>query len=292
MVIETKEHRTPPLHVLKTLKRAGRSSDEIWPAYNSPIETYQRFFRYALRGRQITDIVAGYEEPVVIDLMSPSGTLLDLFTNVSPVKGFGIAVTLDELRAPEVQAIDSRMGIQQISGDLLQSKTWKRLSEALGPRKANLILERPLGGMEYVPDHGGFFAVALQRMWNMLATGGMLLLQVPAVINFRQNRVSVEDWVNLLQKNRIEATYDEIYSCMCIERASGAPEQLPFTKSVLVPKSDYVPGLEKSNYPSRRVVYFPRPFSILLPNRKKLAEEIRGELDPLIAKKPLGSVND
>ena len=162
--------------------------DTWWPDYNSSISDYEeRFFSRVLEGHTIQDLLSDIEKPVVVDLLSSTSALRSLFSNMPNKDTFGIAVSSQDLRTPEEIAVDKSLGITQISGGLTTSKSLKEVEKALAGRKADLILERGGLGVDFLPFHPMFYAVNMQRIWNMLNSENGIILMPCSKTTSRSN---------------------------------------------------------------------------------------------------------
>lgn len=69
-------------------------------------------------------------------------------------------------------------------------------------------MERAVLGLAYIPTHEKFYAIAINKAWQMLSDqGGMLLAQVLTAGQLRIANIRIDKWVNLLKENGIDATY-------------------------------------------------------------------------------------
>jgi hypothetical protein len=177
-----------------------------WSRYGEPIDDYDSYFSSVLHGKRIVDLLKAKKEPVVVDLMAPSATIVDLFNHLPQPQKHGIALSYEDLRTNEEKQRDSRMNIQQLQGDVLTSSTWKRLENSLDGRKADLVMERALGGLICIPVHKDFYAYAVSKMWNMLSDQeGVLLIQTPGIDKLESVDVFVPEWVEQLNESGIKA---------------------------------------------------------------------------------------
>lgn len=113
--------------------------------------------------------------------MGPSDTIASLFEKLPEDKSkIGIAVTLGERRDLKQTERDTRLGIVQIAGDITKPSTWEQIESRLYGRKADLIMERAVGGFSDIPDNEKLYAILVNKAWKLLNDqNGMLLAQVP-----------------------------------------------------------------------------------------------------------------
>lgn len=126
--------------------------------------------------QRIVEFVSARSAPVVIDLMSPSNAIASLFEAANKKDAFGIAVSLRDRRKDLRKKRDQELNIHQLAGDLMKASTWDAIEKELDGRKADLILERAIGGLSCIPDSVGFYAVALNRIWKLLSDQGGVFL--------------------------------------------------------------------------------------------------------------------
>lgn len=156
--------------------------------------------------------------------MAPTDTVAELFLGRGPEdEKLGIAVTLVDRRSDEVRRQDAAMNIHHISGDILKKPTWTQIGKVLDGRRADLILERALAGLIYIPKDDKLLYLLLNRAWNLLADNGTMLIQVPfgyGVENPQSNK-----WVDYLNQNLIDARLGQ--RSLKLVKKSDSPANLP-----------------------------------------------------------------
>lgn len=235
-----------PLYKLKQTLRCVYWPDKNWGIYNSSLDAYERTFKHVLNGSTIEDLVSHKQDPVVIDIMAPAGTLAELFAHIPSRNKLGIAVGLEDIRTSEQKLRDNELGITSVKGDITKSSTWKEIESALDGKKVDLIIERAVGGLNQLPRHAVFYGITLQRMWHMLSDDGILLLQLPSNLDLRVARVSPSLWVKALAEYGIEARYNPEYSALFVKKSSFSPAHLPFPSEAMQPEP-YDPYLNKGH---------------------------------------------
>lgn len=181
-------------------------------------------FRGVLFGRSIGSFARGKTAPVVLDIMSPSDTIRDLFKDVKDGNKLGIAVSLSDRRSKFRKQADRKLGIEQIAGDLMKSSTWNEIDKKLNGRKVDLIMERGELGLRYVPDSPKFLAIIVSKLWNLLSfENGTALLQLG-------NCDVIKSWLNLLSERNIDAYFNVGISgsVLRIDKTLTSPAKLPF----------------------------------------------------------------
>jgi hypothetical protein len=219
------------LHIQRQELRKLHPSNDVWGFYNSSLEEYQIAFSPVLGQTKIQNLIADTKDPVVVDLMAPTGTLRDLFSVIPEGNKKGISLSLCDLRSGRQKQKDKELGITQVTGDVTDSKTWSDLEKELNGRKANLIMERAVEGLDKLPVHAVFYASVLQKMWNMLDDEGVMLLQIPFLHTLSKAGIDIKAWVDTLGENEIEVRidgYSEPTGVMFMQKSLSAPKNLPF----------------------------------------------------------------
>lgn len=210
--------------------RQTPNPDEDWKVYGSPLSSYEEDFSRVLGGEPLASFLRGRKSPVVLDLMAPSDTLSDLFTELDEVPNkTGIAVSLEDKRSLSQKERDLGMGITQLTGDLVQGSTWKKIQDSLGVKKADLILERGAGGIYNLPFNERLFAAMLGKMWNMLTNeNGTMIIQTPSPSSLDIYGIRFPQWLQSL--NKIPAHVDIMnahYTILKIIKTPDSPQHLP-----------------------------------------------------------------
>lgn len=215
-----------PFHVANRAEQLSGTPDMKWVIYGDGIERYQENFEPVLGGETIVDIVNGRKSPVVIDIMAPSDTLASLFKQVGSAPTFGLAVSLGDRRDENKKLRDEALNISQLTGDIMLGSTWRQIREILQGRKADLIMERAVSGLYQLPVDFRFYAILVNKAWNILSdNNGVLLLELPFDSEVRIRGVSIRRWVDLLNRNDIMASVSDL--SLKIIKSAGSPEDLP-----------------------------------------------------------------
>jgi hypothetical protein len=203
---------------------------DLWTVYGASIDSYEDSFKEVLDGRHIRDLLKDKEDLVVIDLMAPSGTLVDLFRQLPNKKKFGIAVTLEDLRTDDEKERDVKSNIVQISADILKPSAWKIIEEQLQGRKADLIMTRPVAGYKCIPRDQRLYSVFLNKTWGHLRLdGGIIVAVIPLGLESQAKKM-LNEFEKSSKIGVIMGTSDDYYCSMMIGRAPDSPEKLPFPK--------------------------------------------------------------
>jgi hypothetical protein len=218
------------LSEMRNYRKRQAPRDNYWLDYGSSLQSYKRTFAGVLKGTSIEDLLREKKSPVVLDLMAPSDTLVDLFSQLGNLPDkIGIAVSLEDQRDDLTKQRDSNVGVFQIAGDLGQNNTWNEIERALEGNEIDLIIERGEGGIYHLPSHEEMYAIMLSRMWNMLsANNGTMLIQIPAFVSLDSRRIRYREWFEIL--NRVNATLDiNTPNCNILKlvKTPNSPKKIP-----------------------------------------------------------------
>lgn len=170
------------------------------------VSGYEKTLSGILGGMNLVDLISEKQNPVVIDLMGPSDMLADLsakneIRNKRTLGILGIAVSFRDVRSETLRERDESLNIFQIEGDLMDNRTWKKIEERLGGRKADLIIERAAAGLNCIPRDPIFYAAVLEKIWKLLCNqngafvGEVLTLRSnfanPAADCLRRNNIDI-----------------------------------------------------------------------------------------------------
>ena len=164
----------------------------------------------------------------------------------------GLAVALADPRHEYEKERDEKNGIELITGNVVRGKTWKKMRRWIESRggedaKFNLILCRPVAGMDGLTENRAVHAVLLQRAWQLLSPDcGTLLTQIPhpeynrnASPHLYRKEPEFSEWIKMLNQVpgvRIWTSFEKPKSCrpryfrpsLLLVKNPGAPERLPF----------------------------------------------------------------
>lgn len=211
-----------------------------WKPYGSDISSYDATFRLAL-GTSIASFINDRKAPVVVDLMAPSFTLLSLFAIVSDKNNFGLAVSLSDERTRVQKWRDKGLNVIQLAGDIMSSATWRNIDEVMQGRKADLIMERALGGLDIIPPQPKLYAILINKAWKILSDKeGVMLLHTPHDSSLLAAGIHIQDFVNNLKANGINAEcfksgvpislVTPASSVLKLIKTPDSPKNLPFLK--------------------------------------------------------------
>ncbi len=203
-----------------------------WDIYNSSIEAYlSEAFNSLMTEAELKEILSRREHIVAIDFLASTAALASLFWGRANKK-MALSVAIEDNRSRQQDERDARLGIQHLVGDISRSFTWQAIEDRLDGDKADLILERGAGGLDYIPKHRRFYGIVLKKAWTLLsAHDGLMLIQTPTTATLKSLDVDVYSWLDLLTRNRIEAEYAPVASdfggALRISKTIDSPPQLP-----------------------------------------------------------------
>ena len=176
---------------------------------NSPVTEYERTFAQVLQGKKLVDLIKNRSVPVVIDLLSPPGTVYELLLPFS--EGRGLAVSLpDHDIQKEFEHTYGADNVKWLHEDVTRSKTWVDIKKWLKGDKADLIMERGKGGLGSLPENSMFYQDLLNKAWGNLSTeSGILLFELPPKTFLLHKGIPIDDWVKKLQEKNIDVKYDD-----------------------------------------------------------------------------------
>lgn len=206
-----------------------------WKVRDARVHPYGASFAEVLPGASLSHLVEYSRQRTgkgfVLDFMGYGQALRDL-----PLTG-GLAVALGDPRNDQERQYDSRRNIDFVVGNVLKRATWNEMQQWLDrqpteDKKFDLILSRPVRGLDDLTDHKGVNIVLLQRGWQMLSShDGVLLTQFLEQV-FEPDLV--DRWVRLLNKTEgIKASYSLKRNPSC--------EPIAFRPALAIVKSEDAP---------------------------------------------------
>ncbi len=192
---------------------------DFWNVYGSSYRDYERSFRPFKFS--FDDFLKDRKSPIVIDLLAPTRTITGLFGSLRKDEARGIAVSLSDQRTRREKRLDGTLGITHVSGNLSDIATWKKLEEELGNQKADLIIERGVGGCRYLPKNDLYLLFALRRIWNMLSSNdGTFFAE-----SYEFNHDHIFEWVEYAQSRSVDAEFR--YGILRAVKHTDSPAALP-----------------------------------------------------------------
>jgi hypothetical protein len=202
---------------------------ENWGVYNSPLVKYQKTFDPVLQGQPIAELVSQKSNPLVIDLMSSTTALADLFYRLPDVPGKrGIALSLADMREDWEKKRDDELGLVQLAGDLTKSSTWRALKDETEGIGADLILERSVLGVNVLPIHSIYYAYAIAKVWGLMSPDhSVALIDLPGTFELKKAGVDILEWTENLRQSGIDTAVDNNQRTLLLHRDPSSPAILP-----------------------------------------------------------------
>lgn len=200
-----------------------------WGAYGSDHKKYASWF--GLPEQYFEEWVAPKKASgghvCGLDLMSNTAFLASL-----NIEGVAIGLAQD---AKEVQeaALHNRY---LVAGDLLsdRKRIWQEVDRVSAQHNFNhgfdIITLRGLAGLVTLTESPVVHFLVLQEMWQRLATGGMLLTEVPYESNQVLENTTILDFWNSIPGIRVQ----RVKNGVLIEKNENAPMQLPLNFTPLL----------------------------------------------------------
>lgn len=208
---ETKWNRDRILARSRDPSVISRFPNGIYPygMYRSGPDSYESHFKSVLGENHLIDLIKNKPCPVVVDFLSTTDAIAGLFEQIPNKEKYGLSVSLEEDRDEETLERDRSLGISHLTGDLNDFQTWKRVHQDLAGRKADLIMERGIIGLEYLPINGRYYAYALGNMWDMLSSdNGVIIAEIPNQTRTSDAKIDIKKWTEMLQQHNIDVVYE------------------------------------------------------------------------------------
>ncbi len=207
---------------------------------NRSVTGFERTFRRVCKGERMKNYIETVLEKMRGEAIGIEfgGLAINLFNDFD--KGLfkqTIGISLSDYRTGDGQLKNGGQkmvhtdGRQHniIIGNLLDDSIYKKINKIIKGKKADLIIERMIAGLNNIPNNFLVVMTILQRWYNMLNEGGLLLVQVP---DFAVS--VVEEWLKILQGEKyrrvLDVDFDEFRGALRIHKLKGAPERLPKLK--------------------------------------------------------------
>jgi hypothetical protein len=229
-----------PKSFSEVLREQGRINGEHpafvkdeWGFDGTDMCRYDDTFKKVLDGRKISDILTENREEITwLDIMASTKYMEEVFNKITGAK-FGVAVVLSDKRNEEQINKDNKLRIKLVTGNVAESRTWKKIEEALDGRKAKFITERANIGLDYLPVDERFYYTMVNHAWNLLEVDGMLLMQTKNIEVLTDSKIRIKMWLDLLRKNGVIAVFGSgnyFGDALKLVKTSDSPENLPFLK--------------------------------------------------------------
>ncbi|HXS15211.1 MAG TPA: hypothetical protein VN711_03720 [Candidatus Saccharimonadales bacterium] len=156
------------------------------------------------------------DTPVIgIELGGPG---IRLFQDISNIVGNlkrSVGITLADPKTPRPSSHSI------IEGDLNHEEVYGKIANALGGEKANLLIARPAGGIDFILNNPFFLTKQLVYLYeNVLQEKSTILLQCPEKWSLFMRR-----WVAYANSQGLHVRYNDY--ALLIERDGHSPQQFP-----------------------------------------------------------------
>jgi hypothetical protein len=173
-----------------------------------------------------------------------------LFSGFSPdffEKTFGVALVDHRNKKSKTIALPGRDNVREqvskhevVKGNILSPEFYKNtLEKKLNGQKADLIIERLVGGLRFVPLEPFLLSKILQTWYRLLNEGGIMFVEVDSALH----NLLIK-WSKLIKskyKGQIELEFANMNSGASVFRLrklKGAPEELPLLDPRTVKKTE------------------------------------------------------
>lgn len=228
-------------------RRAEGPDEAGFHYYESGALSYDQTFYSLLDGEgkrvglaeMVTERIKHGKQAIALDVMATTSFL----NEVQPTAG--LAVTLTDPRTVERQQAEANKGIELMTGDILDTKTWlamKAWVQTHSPDQTfDFIFSRAVAGTESIPEDDRVFRLLLGRLYKVLSEdNGEMFLQTPLgsaeyiVENIRRkldNVPGIQVKYQLPHPLTVEhpSAFPAIqkYPIIRLTRQSGSPKELP-----------------------------------------------------------------
>jgi len=205
----------------------GINERKNWGFYGSEIGSYISNFSTVLPV-DLLEFTKGKQNPIIVDLMAPTGTIRSLCEETGIIPEIAIAVSLQDQRTQEERDADNALNIHQLAGNLLDFKTWRELAAMLSGQKSDLIMERAVLGLIHIPRSKFFYDLALRGLWNILdENGGLLLAQTHNHNVLRNIGVDFIKWSEEIAESGVDVCIDPDKRTLMLQKNQMFPIDLP-----------------------------------------------------------------
>lgn len=226
----------PRLHAVLNAKRENMAivDNAGWDIYRSSFRNYRKSFGQYFTEADMEALKAK-PAPVVIDFMGPTDATADLLGELPQTDKLGIAVEFKDRRRILRRFRDWMLNVHQIKGDITESSTWQKVDAKLNGRKADLIMERAIGGLAHIPTNKRLYEILISKAWERLSEqDGIMLLHFPSYGLIRSAGITdaeAASWVAKLNSSNIPTTIgqstNEDNNILKIVKTPNSPALLP-----------------------------------------------------------------
>ncbi len=215
-----------------------------WGIHQSDLTHYMKdLWRLERYPDEIKQTVLGLQNPVVVDLMSSTRMLLDLFTSQPFQKdGKFIAVSHYDTRDTSEKFLDDVYGISLVTGNIRKPETWSNLRNELNGLEADIVVSRALAGLHFLPIKGTLGYKLINNAYGILKDYGSMYLQIPPASALVELGVPMDTWLAEVESSHLPYIYvpeyesptdrNRSYGLLRIDRIPGASELPGFNSGI------------------------------------------------------------
>lgn len=216
------------MHRLRTFSKnvafVEREHGRPWMYDDSGVEAYNECLGVLFDGS-----IAGYASKrkqkegklIAMDLMGHGQVLRELDVTA------GLAVALGDSRVDMLKELDRKMNIDLIEGDVLSKKTWVNINSWVESQEGDgldLVLCRPVGGYNMLPDSPDIFYYFLANIWQKLSSNnGVIAAELPTRKPNLMRNLSV--WNTMLRSQNVSLW--NAGEAILLTKTSKSPVVLP-----------------------------------------------------------------
>ncbi len=176
-------------------RRAG------WGFHRSTIAEYGQVFHHVLPDQFMGDflrelvVVEGYRS--ILDIMASESVVAEAVNGLG--FKYGVAVSLGFKHETTWDKKFGKGVVRTVNGDITFNDTWSNIQaqrDIVSPNGFDVILSRAEGGLEnkFIPDNEVLYYLLLQKIWNIAAPRGTIILQVPNANVYDARRYFEQLW--------------------------------------------------------------------------------------------------
>lgn len=155
-----------------------------------------------------------------------------------------VGVTLADERknsnnANQIEKNDYKNKHFVIEKDLFSEKTYTKLKQ-IGVTKVDFIIERLMGGFEYIPKDPYLLFETIQKWYSMLNKGGVMFIQIPISINYL-----IPAWEKLLKRNFSDCV--EIQTNIAMEQTDNVRRDIKVIRLKKLQGNTQLPALDNED---------------------------------------------
>ena len=180
-----------------------RDPNYSWVINHSSFDKYQDEFGETEAGKLLISnlytLLREHPSPVILDLLSEPDAIYSLDKKI-PNKISGLSIGLNNTKPIGFSNHKESNSIKHLNSDLNHRHTFQLISQWLGDKKANLIIERGFGAITEIKQTPRNYWRIFSHLWNFSEpNGGMIILQTPSFKELRENNIPIYEWISNLE---------------------------------------------------------------------------------------------